>query len=715
MNRVTALVLFFLLIPAPLPAAAAARTLEWTRVLPGIWSAAVGRPDSVHFLQTAGVSPRREALEAMGDVPCPLEPALIRGEVREGKTLLHFPLEKGERIFGLGLHFKTVEQRGRILRLHMDHYGGTDNGRTHAPVPFYVSSRGYGIWINSARYIDIWVGTAVRKDSRHPPEVRDRNTDRQWTARPYSDNVEAVIAAEGAEVYLFGGPGLLDVVRRYNLFQGGGCLPPRWGLGFWHRVPTLYTADQVRGEVEEFARHGFPLSVIGLEPGWQSRSYPCTYEWDRGRFPDPAGLAADLKRRGIYLNLWLNPYISPQSELFQPIEPYTASHTVWAGLVPDYSRKEVQELLGRHFRKHHLDQGVSGYKMDENDGYDSWLWPDSAEFPSGISAEQMRTLYGVMMQKLATSLFRERNLRTYGLVRATNSGAASFPFVVYNDYYSHPDFITALVNSSFLGVLWTPEVRSSRTAEEWLRRMQSVCFSPLAMLNAWSDGTKPWSFPEVETQVREIAQLRLRLLPYLYNCFADYAFYGTPPVRAMNLDPGFAAAAEEVAGAVDSSANPYGEAIRREIKDQFLLGDSLLVAPLFAGQSQRKVILPKGKWYDFYTGRPAGDGEILTVAPGLDRIPVYVRDGGIIPMLEEGLRIPDGKVPLEIRHYGSKDAVYELYDDDGSSYDYEKGKFSRIRLAVTGGESGEKKGSVAVPKGSRLWSYSDFRWVFPSN
>jgi alpha-D-xyloside xylohydrolase len=78
------------------------------------------------------------------------------------KTYLHFPLDQNERIFGLGLNFKTVEQRGRIMRLHMDHYGGQDNGVTMHPCPFYVSSNGYGVLINAARYIDVWVGTAVR-------------------------------------------------------------------------------------------------------------------------------------------------------------------------------------------------------------------------------------------------------------------------------------------------------------------------------------------------------------------------------------------------------------------------------------------------------------------------------------------------------------------------------------------------------------------------
>ena len=93
--------------------------------------------------------------------------------------------------------------------------------------------------------------------------------------------------------------------------------------------------------------------------------------------------------------------------------------------------------------------------------------------------------------------------------------------------------------------LWTPEVRSSKTAEEWLRRMQSVCFSPMAMLNAWASGTKPWSFPEVEKQVKEIALLRMQLMPYFYTAFARYHFEGIPPFRAMNLEEGFSASDNE--------------------------------------------------------------------------------------------------------------------------------------------------------------------------
>lgn len=686
---------------------------DWgTNECAGVWKLSVGKPEKINLLSELNNTPKREALQQMPEGVLPISPSDVKVELRDGKTYISFPLEKGEKIFGLGLHFKTVEQRGRIMRLHMDHYGDKDDGRTHAPVPFFVSSRGYGVLINSARYIDVWVGTAVRKDSPNAPEEKDRNMDADWPSQPYSDNIEILVPATGVEMLLFAGPTMLDVVRRYNLYNGGGTLPPRWGLGFWHRTPTLFSDKDVKNEVAEFEKRGFPLSVIGLEPGWHSKAYPCTYEWDKSRFPDASGFVKEMLDKGIELNLWMNPYVSKHSEVYDKIKPYTGSHTVWLGEVPDYSMPEVQRIMTGHFKKHQLDMGVSGYKMDENDGYDFWLWPDVATFPSGIPAEQLRNLYGSLMQYATTKMYREQNKRTYGQVRAANAGTNSYPYVLYNDYYDHKGFITALINSSFIGVLWTPEVRSSKTSEEWLRRMQTVCFSPIAQLNAWADGTKPWTFPDVEKEIKEISLLRIRLIPYLYSTFADYAFYGTPPVRAMNLEDGYAVETVTEQGKLDATENPYAMAIRREVKDQFMVGENILVAPLFTGQKERKVILPKGKWYDFYTGKLAGEGEVITVKPTDSNIPVYVKDGGIIPLWPAMAKFTDQKYPLEVRHYGTKPGTYFLYDDDGSSYDYEKGAFTRIDLNVTVDKKGRKKGKAIVPKGKQIWSFSEYNFRF---
>jgi alpha-D-xyloside xylohydrolase len=168
------------------------------------------------------------------------------------------------------------------------------------------------------------------------------------------------------------------------------------------------------------------------------------------------------------------------------------------------------------------------------------------------------------------------------------------------------------------------------------------CFvlSPMAMLNAWSDGTKPWTYPEVEKQVTDVANLRMQLLPYIYNSFAEYHFEGKPPIRAMNLADGFADTGKTTTGELNSVTNPYPLAIKQDVKDQFLLGDDLLVAPLFAGDKKRTVLLPKGNWYDFYTGAFAGNGEAIEIPATLDHTPLYVRDGAIIPMIPAAERAP---------------------------------------------------------------------------
>ncbi|GAB3020795.1 glycoside hydrolase family 31 protein [Spirosoma pulveris] len=676
------------------------QAVVWTLVQPGVWKGTIGKPEAYNLLTAAGTSPNASALIRLGAADFPLPKPAIVTQIIDGKTYLRFPLDRTEQLYGFGLNFQTVHQRGRILNLHMDHFGGSDNGRTHAPTPFYVSSKGYGVFINSARYLTVYAGSAARKDSPDAPEAKDRNTDKSWTASPYSDAVEIVVPAAGVEFYVFGGPKPLDVVRRYNLFSGGGCLPPRWGLGFQQRVKSLNTAEQVQAEADEFEQKGFPLDVIGLEPGWQSKSYPGTFEWDKTRYPDPNGFLKAMQRKGIRTNLWINPYIAPSASIYKAIRPLTASHTVWSGVVPDFTLPEARRIFFGQLAKDGIGPGVSGYKIDEVDGYDSWLWPDVATFPSGHSAEQMRQTYGLLMQRYSTDIYHQKNTRTYGLVRASNAGGASFPYVIYNDYYKHEDFITALITSSFCGVLWTPEVRASSTSEEWLRRFQTVVFSPLAMINAWASGTKPWSFADVSKSVQDMALLRMQMMPYWYSEFAKYHFDGTPPFRAMSLEEGFLADVRTAVVNENLNDNPYALAIRREVKDQYMAGENLLVAPLFAGQTSRLVTLPKGNWYDFYTGELVGNGQQITATPGLERIPVYVKDGGIVPMMPARLHAPKAgeTVPIEVRYYGSKPGAYRLYDDDGETFNYERGQYSFREIRVTTNGQAGIQGRISAPE-----------------
>jgi len=342
---------------------------------------------------------------------------------------------------------------------------------------------------------------------------------------------------------------------------------------------------------------------------------------------------------------------------------------VWLGIVPDYTLPAARRILTDQHQRDHVDIGISGYKIDEVDGYDHWLWPDHATFPSGTSAETMRQTYGLLMQKMIyDDLYRKNNQRTCGLVRASNGGASAYPFVIYSDSYGHGEYITGLSSSSLSRILWCPEIRSARNGREWLNRMHTVCFSPLAMLNAWASGQKPWSFPDMTDKVRETIELRMRLLPYLYSAFADYHQRGIPPIRSLLLE-----------GAYDGAT----------INDDtmFMFGPSMLVAPFFEKQSvERTVQLPAGRWYDFYSGKYVGSNQSIriTAEQTEDQVPLFVKEGSVIPMLNKAVSTTEQvyNQPLEVRHYGNEAGRCSIYEDDEKTFNYERGVFRVRRIAV---------------------------------
>jgi alpha-D-xyloside xylohydrolase len=697
--------------------------LKWTQHVPGIWKTTVGCTAELSPLTVIGCRPKREALQRMGEVefPFPVEQAALKPITGTTKTLLSFPITADEKLYGLGLQFMKMNQRGRTRFLRVNSDPKQDTGESHAPIPFVVSDQGYGVLIDTARIVTVHLGSTVRLADTRADRIVDRTNQReQWMATPISERVEFILPPEGADVYIIAGHNALEVVRRYNLLCGGGALPPRWGLGFWHRVPTLFSDKEVLEEALEYRKREFPCDVIGLEPGWHSKSYPVTYEWDEKRYPHPDHFVAEMDRAGFRINLWEHPYVSPDSKLYEPLRPLSGSYSVWGGLAPDYSLEEARVLYKEQHRREHLSVGVSGYKLDECDGSEltghSWMFPAHAEFPSGHDGEQMRQMYGLMFQSMTTELYREADRRTYGLIRASGAGASSMPYVLYSDLYDHKQFIRALCNASFCGLLWTPEVRKSANAEEWVRRMQAVCFSPLAMLNAWGDGTKPWSFPEVEAIVRHYIQLRMRLLPYLYTAFAKYQEDGTPPYRAMPLVSDADMVTKDTAAEVkvDTVEAAYGGSNKREWDDQYMVGDSLLVAPLFAGEQERSVYLPRGTWYGLETGEVYEGGQVVQAAPGLERIPVFVREGAVLPMMPWRPHAPRSgeQVPLILCHFGETEGSCAIYDDDGESCAYERGEAVWRQAEVKRDADGSWSGTISAHHAPFPSTFSGVEWRF---
>ncbi|HKQ88903.1 MAG TPA: TIM-barrel domain-containing protein [Candidatus Acidoferrales bacterium] len=636
--------------------AAASSIVQWQDAGPGIWRATIGRPEEYTPVKSRLVEPKLEALRAMAAVSnVPL--GEIRGEITARGTMLRLPLAPHEGVYGFGLQLLSFAQRGKKKTMRVNADPRVDSGDTHAPVPFYVTTAGYGVLVDTARYAAFYSGDA--HDA--PPKT----TSGSATDQPGEMIIE-IPRAKGVDVYLFAGPDMLAAVRRYNLFSGGGVLPPEWGLGFWYRADKDFSQADALALAKEFRDSQIPCDVFGLEPGWQTHAYSCTFVWDNKKFPEPAAFVKQLGANNFKLNLWEHSFTHPDSPLFALLTAHSGDMAVWGGLVPDFAGEDGRRIFGGYHGKNLIDLGVAGFKLDECDNSDftgGWSFPEFSRFPSGIDGEQMHSVFGLRYQRSILDEYKQRGIETYGLVRSSGALAAPYPFVLYSDLYDHRQFIRGVVNSGFSGLLWCPEVRDAASEEDLIRRLQSVVFSPLAMINAWYIVNPPWkqidraknnanqlaeNWQTLEARCREIIGWRMQIVPYLRAAFAKYAADGTPPFRALVMD------------------SP-GDAALAQVDDEYMIGDRMLVAPLFAGEASRRVTLPAGRWHDFWTG-DAVQGRTFSVPGTTEKIPVYVKSGSLLPVASVSSSAADpGARELTVMVFGDGSLPFSMATPNGET------------------------------------------------
>ncbi|MFL5618661.1 MAG: TIM-barrel domain-containing protein, partial [Gemmatimonadaceae bacterium] len=261
---------------------ARART-EPHEILPGVWKLTLGKPERITPVSTRRYPPNAAALAALP--PAGVLPIEVVGDATPRGFLLRLPLTPYEMVYGLGLQLQSFIQRGLKKKLRVNADPVVDSGDSHAPVPFYVTTRGYGVLIDTARYATVYAGNKQRKASSaaaaaHPQEPATESTATNVLPAAYgryrfqdaSEVLVEIPEAEGVDVYVFAGPTLRLAVQRYNLFSGGGALPPRWGLGVWYRCERDFGQADVEKLAAEFRERRMPCDVIGLEPGWQTQA-----------------------------------------------------------------------------------------------------------------------------------------------------------------------------------------------------------------------------------------------------------------------------------------------------------------------------------------------------------------------------------------------------------------------------------------------------------
>lgn len=612
-----------------------------------------------------------------------------RGMGFEGpKCRTHRELAAGEMFFGCGEKSGQFNKRGEVFaNWNTDNPSHTYlNGELYVSIPFLISVRWeggqphcYGLFFDNSHRTVFNLG-------RVP------------------DEGHYVLEAEGGELdyYFFAGPTLPEVVRDYTELTGRMWMPPRWALGYHQCRWSYMSADEVLEVAQRLRKAEIPADVIYCDIDYMD-GYR-VFTWNPKTFPKPREFIQKLSKLGFKLVTIIDPGVKNDDEYFVCREGKAKdmfvrrpngewfTGKVWPGecVFPDFTSPRVRAWWGELHREF-VEMGVAGFWNDMNEPA---VWdPQSAgtmplDLPheyDGLWATHRRAhnVYGLNMARACHEGWRRLrpNERPFIITRSAYAGVQRYAMVWTGDNHSAWEqlelSIRQCLNLSLSGMPFCgPDVGGFSwdcTGELLVRWTQAGAFFPFFRNHtAW--GTRrqePYAFgPEVERLCREAIRGRYALLPYLYTLFFDAVQNGTPIIRPLFWE---------------FPKDPHGYAI----DDEFLLGPSLLVAPILKqGQRQRAVYLPAGSdWYDYRTRTRHAGGQFVTATAPLEFIPVFVRAGTILPTCAPKPFMdakPWREIELEI-FPGPKTTGW-LYEDDGHSFDYEQGRYCLTRLRWENGE-----------------------------
>ena len=580
-----------------------------------------------------------------------------------------------EHFFGLGNakgdSFTTTDHRDTVYDIWMS----DDN--VHAIIPLWYSTSGYGIYLNNS----------------HRGSVSFKSD--------YS------LSVEGGEMnfYFLYGPSFKTILTNWSELAGRMSMPPLYALGLTYRGYGQWSEEQLLEALTIQLDAGISIDIAGVEPGWQTKTYPCTYAWAPKFTDDAASFVETMHALGLHVNLWEHPYVSPQATIYEDILEYSLKGTdigtrEWegrssgtygfGGLVPDMTLEEARELYWQIHDENLVSIGVDGYKIDETD---SWGANNSLEllFPSGISNNAYHNLLGTLTVNLMHEKYRdEYNLRTLIFSRGNYAGMQRFATTAYTDYYGFDQFVMSVIAQSYSGTYYTPEIRDVSTAADvdYMRRAQLMFLTPFAMSNEWaSEATVLGRSEAVIECYTKYNQLHYALIPYMYSLFWNQHNTGVGVTRSLVME-------------FQNDVNTY------EVDNAFMLGDAFLVRPVSdkARLATVEVYLPAGaRWMDYNTGYVFEGGQTIEYTCAAATLPLFVKMGSIVPLGHYGdntADVVDTTLTLDI--YPAEDlSTFTLYEDDGISYDYMDGSYAQTVLTAI-----KQNGTITCTIGERSGSYA---------
>lgn len=512
-----------------------------------------------------------------------------------------FTLSPGEKIFGCGESFTSFDKRGQKIVLWTDDANGIQNQEMYKPIPFFMSNRGYGMFLHTSTPITLDFGNS------------------------FSGVNSMMVGDDELDLFVFLGTPK-EILDEYTKLTGKSPLPPLWSFGLWMSRCTYNNEKQVRDIASKLRTNNVPCDVLHLDTGWFETDWECDYAFSKTRFSDPQKMLADLMDEGFRVSCWQLPYFVPKNKLFPELVEQNLVVRDAKGNLPyedavlDFSNPKTvdwyQEKLGSL-----LKIGVSAIKVDFGEAA-----PTYGLYADGRTGFYEHNLYPLRYNKAVADITKKITGDNIIWARSAWAGSQRYPLHWGGDAESTDDGMSAELRGGLSFGLsgfsfWSHDV-GGFTANS-VQTMDKDLFArwlAFGMLSSHSRchgeaPKEPWNYGEAfMDEFRTIDEMKYRLMPYVYAQAKDCSEHGLPMVRALFVefpdDPG-----------------------SWTVDDEYLFGSSILVAPLMhENETRRNVYLPPGTWIDYQTGKDYSGGW-HSIQAGKIPEAILVRDGTIIPQI----------------------------------------------------------------------------------
>jgi alpha-D-xyloside xylohydrolase len=514
----------------------------------------------------------------------------------------------GEYVYGLGERFGPLAKNGQSIDI-WNADGGTSSEQAYKNVPFYLTSHGYGVFVNHPELVSFEIGSEVVSRA-------------QFSVR-----------GQALEYFVIYGPTPKDVLRKYTALTGRPARLPEWSFGLWLSTSftTAYDEATVSGFIDGMAARDLPLSVFHFDSFWMREFNWCDLEWDPRTFPDPEAMLVRLKARGLRICVWINPYIAQRSPLFAEgaAGGYLLKRTdgsVWQtdlwqagmGLVDFTNPQATAWFTGKLDRL--LGMGVDAFKSDfgERIPIDDVVWHD------GSDPARMHNYYAQIYNQSVFELLVERRGEGDAVLfsRSATAGGQRFPVHWGGDCFSTYSAMAESLRGGLSLALsgfgyWSHDIGGFEGTPDpavFKRWLAFGLLSSHSRLHGSGSVRVPWAFDEEAVDLtRKFTNLKLSLMPYLARLAGEAHTQGIPMMRPMLLE------------------FPRDRATAT-IDTQYMLGDALLVAPVFSTAGDVEYYVPEGTWTHLLTGARVNGPRWVSERHALDSLPLLVRPDTVLPV-----------------------------------------------------------------------------------